>query len=265
MLPVLYLYFLWAVLATIAITFASVPVVYTNSPEKVLAVLDGAPGSGKTTLCGFVGRVVNIKEKDLDYFTQPIANPDHPTVRTLEGWTRRVKWMATSPKNEFTAVKFIHAEIRNFITTVPDTVSIVFCGLSTWNGVDLLPPELSLVPRYVFDVGKEETLKRATIRYLAYSLNAIPDCETFTRMYIQYKNTLNASGMYDAANIGVLRTGDGAVIIRAILRQRANQTVIDRLVSEYEAQPTSDERLTTLARKFGEGCVTSLKGMQLIR
>lgn len=232
--------------------------------SRVLAVLDGKPGSGKTTLCGFLGQDVSIKEKDFDYFTQPVVNPRHPTSKTPEGRARAARWRKlrqTKPESfgpEIDLIaEFVRSEVRDYVASVPGDEIIVFCGVSRWGDYDLLPPEMSEVPRYLLDVGEEETAKRVALRHLQNTTEKMPDCDTLRRTY---------SAIYEFALLSAMEqsqdptryaavSGDGAELIRAILGNEAPPAAVNKAVSDYRALPTTDQRLRELSKlKFGGDC-----------
>lgn len=231
--------------------------------SRVIAAIDGKPGSGKTTLCGFLGRAVNVVEKDFDFFTQPLVNPGHSTVKTPEGKARLERWRRVKNQNPSGGIKlmieFVRAEAREYVATVPDDTLIVFCGISRWGDYDLLPPELSGVPRYLLDIGNEETSKRVALRHVGVSIGSIPNCQSLQRVYSAVKKSAYSVSLEHSKDPTgyVMASGDGGELIRAILGgdARVDQAVVDEVVSEYRAQPTADERLRELGvNAFGKGC-----------
>lgn len=231
---------------------------------RVLAVLDGKPGSGKTTMCGFVGQAVRIVEKDFDFFTQPVVNPGHSTSRTPEGIARRARWQrlerASPSGGAKRMVEFIHREVRDYVASVDPDVVIVFCGLAHWGDMDLLPPELKDVPRYLLDLGVEETSKRIALRHVTNIVQHIPTCfllgEEYRREKMRAKELVE--GQVTDPSKYVMTSGDGAALIRAMLSRdmRVGDAAIDEIVSDYNAQPTVQQRLRELGQqRFGSSCV----------
>ena len=232
--------------------------------EKVLAVLDGRPGSGKTTICGHVGGAASIVEKDVDFFTQPIVNPRHPAARTPEGRLRASRWAgrrreraaAGGGEGARAIVEFVRAEIQDWLDAVPAGVRVVFCGISRWGDLDLMPPELGSVPRFLIRLPDEETVKRTALRALeSGELGDVP-CDTLEGTYGLLKEAIrgNLYAQSRDAHDYALVSGDGGLLIRAILELDPSvpEEAIRGAVSRYASQPTADERIRAYAR--GRGC-----------
>eukprot|EP00873_Tetraselmis_striata_P033652 jgi/Tetstr1/453916/TSEL_040835.t1 len=241
---------------------------------KVLAVLEGRPGSGKTTLCGYIGEVREVWEKDVDFFTQPLFNPAHPVVATPEGAARMQKWLTLQQTfgragTLGEGTRFIHAEILEYLRDVPAGVVVVFCGMAGNWSWDFMPDELKGVPRYLLRVSREENLKRSAYRQLLATRDYWPSCAKMQEGYrdikqiiaTQYDMTDEEGVRYEGAAYKMI-SGDGEEIIRSVLESdpRISADAVRAVVDRYRAQPTIDQRLHSLfADKFGEACARSLR------
>jgi hypothetical protein len=226
------------------------------SDPKVLAVIDGKPGSGKTTVCGYIGTAVKVVEKDYDYFTQPVVNPQHVLARTPEGAARRARWLMLESDSVEDMVRFVRAEAEDYIASLPKDSRVVFCGVSRWGDYDLLPRSARGVPRYLLDPGKEETAKRVALRHLEFFAKDIPDCANAQTEYSAVKNSAILSWYEQSrspAGFDIV-TDDGAVLIVAVLGG-FDRSAAERAVKEYRSQPSVDQRIRKLTTKlYGDDC-----------
>lgn len=232
------------------------------APGRVLAVLDGRPGSGKTTVCSYLGRVARVQEKDVDDFTQPIVNPGHVTARTPEGRDRRRRWLVMTrlspPPGVGDVVRFVRDEISAYLRRVPADRLVVFCGLSRWGDYDLLPPEAD-APRFLLRPSPGETAERSAIRALEASPLGVPTCQALVSSFEALASSFRESALGEARREEdyALVSDDGAMILRAILElvPGLGDGDADLVVSMYRDQPTVRQRLARLgARRFGRVC-----------
>lgn len=219
---------------------------------KVLGIIDGVPGSGKTTICLFMGKVVKVVAKDIDDFTQPIVNPGHPTAETEEGIDRRKRFFA---ENEFTIqaiIPFLKKEVSDYIASVPDDTYIVFCGLSNIDELSIMPDYLVNTPQYLLKPDKKTRANRLVLRALEIDYNdGVLTCENFQNTYDNYVRF----AIHQYSSMGVseyrLTSAHGDEILRAVLMNAPDlgKDEIDKAVSAYRMQPSVKERLVELAKK----------------